>query len=359
MRKLIISAACIATALISIGCAKQPKVGPNDANKRYLEAWLHINGINVEPSGRGIYVIENSEGNGRAVEKEGFAFLEYTTTDLDGNITSYTNAETAKKLGEYSESTYYGPTVVNTYDGNIYAGVADMLLGMKVGGRKKVIIPGWLLSYKDYETESEYLAASSSMESLIYDIKVKGFTNDMNKWETDSMCRFFANDKILIDGLPADEVFLNEDGHSMTIKDTIQEGFWYRQLKAPVDTAKFPSDTTIYINYTGMTLDGKVFDTTFEDVAKDFGIYSSSRTYEPVQIKWPNTDEDYTSITMGDDESEIIPGFALTLWQMRAMESGIGVFYSTLGYGASGSGASIPSYAPLIFKIEIVEEPEE
>lgn len=359
MRKLIISAACIAIALMTIGCAKQPKVGPNDANKRYFESWLAINGITVEPSGRGIYILEDEEGSGREVIKDGFAFLEYTTSTLDGTITSYTCEDVAKKLGEYSESAYYGPDFINTYDGNIYAGVADMLLDMKVGGRRKAIIPSWLMSYKDYKTESEYLAASNSMETLIYDVKVKGFTTDMNKWEGDSICRFFANDKVMIDGVPAPEIFKSEKGWTYTLEDTVKTGFWYKQLKEPVDTAKFPTDTVIFINYTGMTLDGKVFDTTYEDVAKDFNIYSPSRTYEPVQINWPTVEEEYTEITMGSDESSIISGFAMTLWEMRAMESGIGIFYSSFGYGANGSGESIPGYAPLIFKIEIVEKPEE
>lgn len=359
MRKLTITATLIATALISIGCAKQIKLGPNEANKRYFDAWLQVNGIDVKPSGRGIYVLEDDPGTGIEIKKDGFAFLEYTTTDLEGNVTSYTGAEVAKQLGEYSESSYYGPEFVNTYEGNIYAGVADMLLGMKAGGHKKVIIPSWLISYKNYQTEGEYLAASSNMESLIYDVKVKDFTTNINKWETDSMCRFFTNDKVMIDGVPANKVFTNDKGWSMTDADTIKTGFWYKQLKAPTDTAKFPTDTNIFINYIGMTLDGRVFDTTYEDLAKDSGIYSSSRTYEPVQINWPTTDEEYTEITMGTDESSIIAGFALTLWQMKAMESGIGVFYSTLGYGANGSGSSIPGYAPLIFKIEIVEAPEE
>ena len=39
------------------------------------------------------------------------------------------------------------------------------------------------------------------------------------------------------------------------------------------------------------------------------------------------------------------------------VEKGIGVFYSPLGYNYSGSGASIPGYAPLIFEIEVVEKP--
>ena len=62
---------------------------------------------------------------------------------------------------------------------------------------------------------------------------------------------------------------------------------------------------------------------------------------------------------MGSDKTTVIGGFALTLWQMRPMEKGVGVFYSNYGYQYSGSGSSIPGYAPLIFEIEIVEKPED
>lgn len=359
MRRITNSVIFIATVLMAIGCAKQPKVGPNDASQRYFQAWLKVNGIDVEPSGRGIYVLEDTPGTGREISENGFAFLEYTTTDLEGNITSYTNIETAQQLGDYSYPNYYGPQFINTYEGNLYAGVSDMIIGMKVGGHKKAIIPGWLMSYKDYETESEYLAASTNQETLIYDVNVKAFTTDIDKWECDTILRMFNNNKLMIDGVIADQLFTKESGMTLTIEDTLKTGFWYKQLKAPADTASFPSDTLIYINYTGMTLDGKVFDTSYEDVAKDHQIYTAGKTYEPVVISWPSEGEEYTKMGMGPDENEIIAGFALTLWQMHPMESGIGVFYSPLGYSSTGSGASIPGYAPLIFKIDIVEEPTE
>ena len=62
---------------------------------------------------------------------------------------------------------------------------------------------------------------------------------------------------------------------------------------------------------------------------------------------------------MGSSKSSTIKGFALTLWHMNPMSKGIGIFTSALGYSYNGSGASIPGYAPLIFEIEIVDEPED
>lgn len=358
MKRTVITFIYIATILFTTGCAKSEAPSANDANKRFFEAWLKVNNINVKPSGLGIYVLDEKEGKGREVLKDGFILMDYVTTDLDGNITSYTGVKTAQQLGEYVKSEYYGPQFINSFEGGLYAGVADMILGMKVGGSKKAIVPSWLMSYKQYDSEAKYLAEDPEQEALIYDVTIKDFTTDINKWEIDSIGRFFANKNILVEGKPALDVFMNKYNIQMQPQDSVKYGFYYKQLREPADTAKFPLDTTIYINYTGMTLDGRVFDTTIEKTAKDYFIYSEDKEYKPVQINWPETtEEDYTSITMGSDDSDVISGFALTLWQMKAMEKGIGVFYSPLGYSYNGNGNSIPGYSPLIFIIDIVENP--
>jgi FKBP-type peptidyl-prolyl cis-trans isomerase len=61
---------------------------------------------------------------------------------------------------------------------------------------------------------------------------------------------------------------------------------------------------------------------------------------------------------MGSGKSSVVSGFALTLWQMKAMEKGIGIFISDYGYAANGNGNSIPGFSPLIFEIELVAKPE-
>ena len=186
-------------------------------------------------------------------------------------------------------------------------------------------------------------------------IEDKMETERVEKWQIDSIGRFFSNRTVMIDGKPAADVF-KKNGAKMTAADSTSYGFYYKQIKAPTNTDKFAKDTTVYINYVGKLLNGLVFDTNVERVAKDNGLYSASRTYEPTRINWG---ENYEDITMGSDKSSIISGFAQTLWQMKDMEKGIGVFISSIGYGYSGSGSSIPAYAPLIFEIELVAKPEE
>lgn len=344
MKRLIIKAAYLVLALSAISCAKAVTEGPNEASKRYFDAWMEINHPEAKPVGIGIYVLEEEEGNGAEVKEDNYVYARYTITDLEGNITSYTDEETAKQLGEYSPSTYYGPKVITTFEKTIQAGLGEAVLGMKVGGRKKIIIPSWLMTYNSYESADEYLENSSNGSSCIYDITITDVTSNIAKYEIQEIGRYFSeNHDIFGSFSPADSL----EGHY---------GCYYKQLSVPFDTTSFPSDTSIYINYTGRLLNGQVFDTTDEKIAKDNNIYSASRTYAPTKINWA---EKYEDLTMGTSSSSMISGFAITLWQMRAFEKGIGVFYSPLGYSYNGSGSTIPAYSPLVFEIEIVEEPED
>lgn len=341
MKKNALYISILAAIMMVAACAKDVASGPNDGNKRYMDAWMYLynqeNNTKIEPSNLGIYVLDSKDGDGATVTDNGYAIVECTTTDLDGNISAYTSEKIAKQLGKYSETTYYGPTVWLTMDSTIPAGLQEAVVGMKVGGYKKVIIPSWLMSYSAYETAEEYLNQSSDYSTTVYEFTIKDYTDSIDVWQIDSIKRYITKNYGSLESFSNDTT-----------------GFYYKQLSAPESDKAFSSDTTIYINYTGKLLNGLVFDTNIERVAKDNHLYSSSKTYEPVSISWG---EKYSDITMGSSASSVIGGFALTLWQMKAMEKGVGIFYSPLGYSYSGSEPSIPPYAPLIFEIEIVAKP--
>lgn len=342
MKKIIKTIAYIVMAVAAASCARTVEPGANEASKRYFDAWMQIHHPDAKPTGLGIYVIEDEPGTGAVVTDDGFVYADYIVTDLEGNITSYTDRNTAKQLGKFDTTAFYGPKVITTMDNTIQAGLADAIVGMKVGGHKKVIIPSWLMTYSVYDTPEEYLNTSSSYSDAIYDITITDFTEDISKYEIERIGKYLTEHK--------------EEYGNMTVADSLQYGFYYKELVPPTDTTSFPTDTSIYINYTGRLLSGLVFDTTDERTAKDHNIYSSSRSYEPVKIKWG---EKYSDLKMGSSGSSVVSGFALTLWQMRAFEKGVGIFYSPLGYSYNGSGSSIPSYSPLVFEIEIVAEPED
>lgn len=337
-------------------CAKASTESANEANKRYLDAWISINYPELTPQWKGqhdpdgLYVFdsETQEGTGAEVTNNGYAIVSYTTTDLEGNFTAYTDAETAQQMGTYDSTYYYGPQVWLTIDGTIPAGVQDAIVGMKAGGSKKIIVPSWLMTYSTYSTANKYLNTSSSYSNTIYDFKVEDFTEDINEWQIEKI-----KERI-------NEAYGGIDSFNQDIRlDTT--GFYFKSLaQQNAEPVAFDSDTTIYINYTGRLLNGLMFDTNVERTAKDNGLYSEDKTYGPVKIQWG---ESFSDITM--DGSSVISGFAMALWNLNdlgdggKMDKGIGIFYSPLGYSTSGSGSSIPAYAPLIFEIEIVPAPEE
>ncbi len=342
MKKIIKTAVCIILAAAAAGCAKQVTVKPNDASIRYFNSWMKVNHPDAKPTGLGIYVLEETEGTGVEVKKDGYVYADYTISDLEGNITIYTDEETARQLGTYDEANYYGPKVIKTFESSIQAGLADAIIGMKAGGHKRVIIPSWLMTYYRYDTAGEYMDFASTGANTIYDITVKDFTDSVELYEDNLIKKYMEENRA---------VFQNP---VQPHKDT---AFYYQSLARPAaDPDKFEKDTTIYINYTGRLINGKVFDTTDKKIAKDNGIYSATRTYEPTQINWT---DDWSKITMGSGKSSVVSGFAMTIAQMQPMEKGIGIFYSPLGYQDSGSGSKIPGYAPLIFEIEIVEKPKD
>lgn len=344
LKNKIIKFCGITAAVITMAgaCAKEVTESKNGDNKLYLEAWLNTHFPNVKPTGLGIYITDDQPGTGASIsDKDLYFFIRYTATDLDGNIGSTSEEKVAQQVGSYTKGNYYGPTVVLNSELATQAGILDMIRGMNVGGTRTAVIPGWLNVTIDgdegYKTGDDYFKNESGT-NVIYTITLTDKTDDIHKWEIDSLERYTA--------------------HRMNDVDSTFYGYYYQQLKEPADTTTLPRDTTFYINYTGRLLNGQVFDTTVEDTAKFYGIYSSSKTYQPQQVK---LNENYSDITLGGSSSSngstTIKGFAYCLSKLKAYEKGVCAFYSYLGYGYSGSGKSIPKYAPLTFEIEIVDKP--
>jgi len=327
-----------ALALMS-GCAKTTSITKNEINKRFLEAWLSLNYPDAQETDAGIYILEDHPGEGKELgtyEDNNFVYLEYTSKDIDGNIEKTTYAKVAQQIGTYDAANYYGPVVKNRYTTALTAGLESSIATLRVGGTRTVLIPGWLNTYNRYSTVAGYFKNESGSDA-IYEISIKDAFSDITQWQVDSV-----------------ESYIN---HNLKQVDSLKYGFYYIQTKAPTDTTSFEEDDELYITYVGSLLNGHVFDTDIEKVAKDAGIYDSSTTYGSHKITFA---EEYSEIEMttGSTSGSVVDGFAYCLSLMKTGEKGTCIFISDLGYSSDSSNESIPAYSPLRFDIEMLGKQE-
>ena len=338
--------------IVAAGCAKESKKDTKAADKTYFEALISLRYPDAEATENGAYILEKEEGAGEAISAEDncYIFVDYTLTDIDGNVASTTVETVAQRVGTYDRSYYYGPNIWyfgDTYSG-IYAGLEEGMEGMKIGERRKIAVPYWLCTYDRYSTLQKYMdEATEGGSHVIYDVTLRDCCPDIKQWQGDQLDTYA---KTYLDGADSTHIAGNEELDKF--------GFYFvsKGIAREEDlTYEMPSDTTLYLNYTGRLLNGKVFDTTDEKTAKDAGLYSASRTYGPIKI---NRNADYSKISYGDTASDLISGFKAAICLLHPMEKAITAFWSSLGYQATGTGDTIPPYSPLVFELELVAKPE-
>ncbi|GHS86644.1 hypothetical protein FACS1894201_07600 [Bacteroidia bacterium] len=103
--------------------------------------------------------------------------------------------------------------------------------------------------------------------------------------------------------------------------------------------AKITDKQRVSIHYTGKLLDGTIFDTSLEDIAKASDLYNAERDYTPLEFV--------------AGSSQVIRGMDNAILNMRVGTKATLIIPSAVGYGQQAVG-NIPSFSTLVFDIEIV-----
>lgn len=108
-----------------------------------------------------------------------------------------------------------------------------------------------------------------------------------------------------------------------------------------------PADgTNVFIHYAGYLEDGSLFDSSYENINKEFGKFDENRGkqngYQPFPFPYGKKDG-------------LIPGFLEGLSLMNLGDKAYIYIPSKLGYGERGAGNVIPPNANIIFEIEMLE----
>lgn len=121
---------------------------------------------------------------------------------------------------------------------------------------------------------------------------------------------------------------------------TTASGLKYQIIQAGTKPKPVAGDT-VYVDYVGRTLENKVFDSSYEAVAKAAGLQQPGRTYEPI------------SFVLGTQG--IIPGWQEGIALLNEGTKATFVIPSKLAYGANAAGEDIPPYSTLVFDIDLVK----
>ncbi len=99
--------------------------------------------------------------------------------------------------------------------------------------------------------------------------------------------------------------------------------------------------TTMTVDYAGYLLDGTLFDTSIEALAKENNAFIEGRPYAPLPV----------TVGMG----QVIPGWDEGLLLLKKGAKGKFIIPSPLGYGENGAGAMIPANSVLVFDVDVAD----
>lgn len=159
---------------------------------------------------------------------------------------------------------------------------------------------------------------------------------------------FFNQTMEAEDKKKADRAIVMLAEEAKTIEDYVKEnglnaartesGLYYVIEREGTGEATTPN-TTMYVDYAGYLLDGKIFDTSIAEVAKANNIFNEQRPYEALPV----------NVGMG----QVIPGWDEGLLLLKKGSKAKFIIPSPLGYGENGAGAAIPANSILVFDVEV------
>lgn len=163
------------------------------------------------------------------------------------------------------------------------------------------------------------------------------------KWETEQIAMLQKrNQEKAAQQLKADaEVIVNYLKRNNIEARSTDSGLYY-VIDTPGQGAQPKTGDRVKVNYTGRLLDGKVFDTSLADIAKQHGMYDPERAYEAIAFQ----------LGVG----QVIRGWDEGIMCLRQGAKARLFIPSTLAYGSRSVGNGlIPANAILMFDVVLMD----
>jgi FKBP-type peptidyl-prolyl cis-trans isomerase len=248
---------------------------------------------------------------------------------LNDVITFHVVQKTEKDSVLFSSYTMGHPLKIQVQESQNAGDLMDVfpLLAAKDSALVKVPTDSIFIGHEDQRPP--FLPKGSSLLFTLQIERVQSLQDAMAERNAE-IEKIKADEKISADKYIAD--------NKLVVKTTAS-GLKYVITQPSAKRKVLPGDTLL-VNYTGSTIDGKVFDSSIKAEAEKAGLNQPGREYEPLSIVAGSTpiikgwDEGLLLLNEGSKAKFIIP--------------------SDLAYGDQGQGPIAP-YSTLIFDVEVVK----
>jgi len=173
----------------------------------------------------------------------------------------------------------------------------------------------------------------SADDELIADIRIKKIITNEERTQmiqTQYMAQLETDKKLIIDYLAAHKISAS----------TTQSGLFYVIDESYQGVAIVPNKK-VKVHYIGKLLNGNIFDTSLEKVAKDNNVYNPKRKYETIELEVA--------------KRQVIAGLDEGLLLLKKGEKARFFIPSGLAYGETNQGDIIPANSILLFEVEVVD----
>jgi FKBP-type peptidyl-prolyl cis-trans isomerase FkpA len=206
----------------------------------------------------------------------------------------------------------------------------DILPKLTVGDSVWIKIPTDTIFLGHEEGRPPFLPKGSDLNTFVKIEKVQTIDEAMAEVKAEAAKAEAAENAIV-------DKYIADNHLALT---TTATGLKYKVTQQGTKAKPLAGDS-VYVNYTGRTLDGKVFDSSVEAVAKAAGLQQPGRNYEPI------------AFPVG--RGNVIPGWDQGLLLLNAGSKATFLIPSKLAYGPSGAGQDIKPFSTLLFDVELVK----
>ena len=339
MNKIIGTFVTVVTAAVLVSCAVQKGTDDIAMEEAALAGWMRNNRPDIPKMEDGLYYkIYPAGTDAKKVSlTDGVSWIYLTGlgTDLEGNYFFNMYGDIARRLGTYTELTHFVPEIYRYIESqDLTSGVYKVLPEMSVG-----------------DSIEMYCSSRWGYGSGTAEVYVTGFEGNIDLSGNTPIYRTFRLNNASDDPAEISEKEVTEyatDKLDKLVSDSLKKGVYLRITQPVAKGETIGEEDEVEVFYTGRYIDGKVFDTNIEKVARENKIYDSEKSYKAMSVK-------------GNSDS-FVKGFMLAVTNMKRGEKGTVVFTYNWGYGVTGNnsdGIYIRPFDSLVFDIEILEEEDD